>query len=385
MFLNVVTLVMVLAITFLHSIFGLFSGLINVFCTVLSVAVAFGFYEALNGFVTAQFGLHPAYSEPVCLVGLFLVTLIVTRTLADNYIRGNVKLPAALDWGGAAVCGFINAELIVGVLALGVMMLPLGGRVLSFSRYERVSEARDPDHPELARFERERLWTRCDEFAAGLFELLSAGSLRHSSTAFADVYPDFPDAVFFSTNTVQPESSPSVYRDSKAGDGFTRGLQVEKWWVTDKAVETRYREDVPSERNPDPRYVRKTFQPAAGKKLIAVRLKLNKSSADHQKHAYTHLFRPTMLRLVGTDGDKPAQYVARILGNVDSELGDALRLVDYDNNLEVDGNGSPQIDAYFEVDEDFVPRFVEYRRHARAALLGTQESEVAPGEWNLVA
>lgn len=367
MALNLTTLVLVAAITFMHSIFGFFSGVINVFCTVISVSVALGFYEALNNFVTSQVTLHPAYTEPACLMVLFIATIIVTRTLADNYIRGNVKVPAVVDWGGGAVCGFINAQLFVGMIVLGVSMLPLGGRVLQFSRYDRDPYEKNAEHPELPRFDHNHLWTRSDEFTVALFNMLSSGSLK-GSTAFASVYPRFCDDIFFSTNTVQEQSSPTAYRDSKAGDGFKNGLKVDKWWEETAPVETRYREEVPSERNPTPALSRVTFKPAGGMKLIGVRLTLNKSAADVQDRIYRHLFRPTMLRLVGTRGGKPQDYVARILANADKNIGEALRLVDYDDNFSLEASGNVSIDAYFEVDDDFVPHFVEYRRHARAAL-----------------
>lgn len=367
MALNITALLLVLAITFMHSIFGFFSGLINLFCTVISVVVALGFYEALNEFITGQFGLHPAYTEPICLVGLFIITIIVVRTLADNYVRGNVKVPAAVDWAGGAVCGFINAQLFVGILVLSVLMLPLGGRVIQFSRYERNPDERDFDHPDTARFDRQQLWTRSDEFAVGLFNLISGGSMR-GSTAFASVYPDFCDAVFFSTNTVQAESSPSTYRDKKDGDGFEGGLKVDKWWVEKGPVDVRYREETPTRRNPTPAYKRRTFEPASGKKLIAARLVLRKPSADRQKRELRHLFRPTMLRLVGARGDNPEQYAARIIANADERIGGKHRLVDYDNNFSLPASGNVRIYAYFEVDQDFQPAFVEYRRHARAPM-----------------
>ena len=86
--------------------------MINVFCSVISVVVAFGFFEVVNGLITGQIGLHPAYTEPACIVGLFLITFIVLRTLADTYLRGNVKLPAIVDFAGGGVCGLINAQFI---------------------------------------------------------------------------------------------------------------------------------------------------------------------------------------------------------------------------------------------------------------------------------
>ena len=377
MALNIIALVMVLAITFMHAIFGFFSGLINVFCTIASAVIAFGFYEALNGFITKSFELHPGYTEPVCLIVLFIVSIVVLRTLADNYIRGNVKLPAVVDWAGAGVCGFINAQIFVGMLVLGVLMLPLGGNVLGYSAWVRNEyNETDDDHRQLIRFDRKHLWTRSDEFAAGLFNLISGGSMR-GTTTFASVYPDFSEAVYFSTNTVQPESSPSPHRKDRGRDqdGFTKGLDVEGWWEEAGPIEGRYQKEVPTRRQPTPDYERVTFEPAQGKRLIGTRLRLNQFAADRDKRTSLHLFRPTMLRLVGTSRGTPQHYVPRIIANADPRIGGAHRIVDFDNNFSLPAQTEHPIYAYYEVDEDFRPRFVEYRRHARAKVPAQPEEE----------
>jgi hypothetical protein len=375
--LNIVALVMVLAITFMHSIFGFFSGIINAFCVIASAAIAFGFYEAVNDLVTKSFALHPGYTEPICLIALFIVSIVVLRTLADNYIRGNVKLPPVVDWGGAGVCGFVNAQVFVGMLILGVQMLPLGGRVLGYSAWQRSEYGdNDADHPQLIKFERNHLWTRPDEFTAGLFKLLSNGSLR-GTTAFASVYPDFTEAVYFSTNTVQRDSTPSPYRKERGrdDDGFAKGLRIDGWWEEAGPIEGRYRREAPTERQPAPDYSRVTFEPAPGKKLIGTRLRLNASAADKDNRSPIHLFRPTMLRLVGTANGKPQHYAARIIANADARLEGRHRIVDYDNNFSLPGTFSEAIYAYYEVDEAFRPAFVEYRRHARAAVPAQPEED----------
>ncbi|GEM_PF-1455602 len=369
--LNIISLALVLAITFMHSIFGFFSGLINVVCTIASVAVAFGFYEKVTDLVTAQLGLNAAYAAPAALVLLFVIAFAILRTLADNYIRGNVRVPAALDWAGAVLCGIINAQLIVGVAVIAIMMLPLRSAekstVLGFVRYERVPEERDPDHGELVKFERHNLWLRSDEFTVGLVNLLSGGSLR-GKTTFREVYPDFVEAVYDSANTVQPESSPAPYRDKKGGDGFKKGIAVGSWWVETKPINARYAKGVPTAKKPDPGFQRIVFKPAPGKKLIGMEIVLKKASADRDKRSFAHVFRPTMLRLVGRVGDQPVQVTPRILGNVDERLKGGLRVVDPDTNCEVPGSGRNVIYAYFEVDEAFKPTFLEYRRFARAPV-----------------
>lgn len=370
MALQVTCLLLVLAITFMHSIFGFFSGIINFFCTVIAVCVSLGFYEALSGAVVKGLELSPGYTEPIVLMLLFILSLSLLRFAADNLIRGNVQIPPWMDWGGAGLFGFLNAQLIVGMLAIGTLMLPLGGSVLMFERYVRTDETVNG----LAKFERRSLWTRPDEMTIGLFELLSGGSLK-GQRAFATVYPSFADNIFYSTNTVQPESTVAPYRDKK-GDGWTRGLSVEGWWEVTGDVDCRYRKEVPTEKNRQPPIAPQQYKPQPGFKLIAVRLGLDPSSGDRNRSAVTHLFRPTMLRVVGTLNGRPVDYVARIIGNADSLIGGKNRLCDLDTNFAVDGASKVEIDAYFEVEDGFVPEFVEYRRHARAALTG--EAAKAP-------
>ena len=65
MVLNICALLFVLGITFMHSLFGLFSGIINVFCTITALAVAFGCAEPLTRAVTGNVPVPPEYVPAV--------------------------------------------------------------------------------------------------------------------------------------------------------------------------------------------------------------------------------------------------------------------------------------------------------------------------------
>jgi hypothetical protein len=143
---------------------------------------------------------------------------------------------------------------------------------------------------------------------------------------------------------------------------------VEAWWEETGPIEGRYRKEVPTRRQPTPDYERVTFEPAPGEKLIGTRLQLDATAADHDEHATLQLFRPTMLRLVGTTRGTPQQYVPRIIANADRQISGGYRIVDFDNNFSLPGNPEGPIYAYYEVDRDFQPRFLEYRRHARVKM-----------------
>jgi hypothetical protein len=388
MILNVAALVLVLGITFLHSTFGFYSGLVNLFCSVTALAVAFGYFEALTDFASTQIDLPTSYIEPASLVVLFAVTLIVLRTLADRFLRGNVRVPQYIDWAFGAACGFVNAQICVGVLALGFLMLPWGGRVAMYQRYERAPEDRK-DEAGRIEFVRQGLWLGSDSFAAGLFNLLSSGSLK-SDTRFASVYPDFPEWVAWTGNTVQTESFTSPLRD-KDGDGFKNGVKVEKWWEQPGKLSpdtTRYRPLVPTRANPKPPYEPRDFGPPPGRKLLGFRLALNRSAADRDKASANHRFRPTQIRLVGDvkmpdETLEPRQYVPQVLRGADPAIESNYRIVDIDNNFCLAAGSDVKFDLYFEVDERFQPRFVEYRRNARAVPPGKPEK--APPEETAAA
>lgn len=374
MILNLIALILVLLITMMQTIFGLFSGIINLVCTIVAALVAFGFFEPASAMLI-QNGIHPAYAEPCVLLGLFVLTLLGLRTAADNLIRGNVTLPPALDWGGAGVLGFINGQICVGMLIISVLLLPIGGRVMTFSRYERAPDEQNPDRADLALFERRALWLRSDDFTIALVNMLSGGSMS-SGTAFASVYPSFTDWVFYSGNTVQWESTPAPYRDKK-GDGAKNGLEVKSWWEQTDPVIARYRKDPPTVEKPYPPYsTDKTVAPLAGMKFVGVRIELKPAAADRDGSIQLHLFRPTMIRLVGDAADSPMHFTPIMLAGVDQKIEGKPRLVDPDNNfrLAVDEN---IVDAYFETPEDFTPRFVEYRRHARAATTNAEPVKLA--------
>lgn len=365
MVMNIIALLLVLAITFFQSTFGLFSGMINVMCTITAVCIAFGYFEPLNDFLTLSMGWHPGYTLAASFVLLFVVSLIILRTLADNFIRGNVRFPQYVDWGGAAVCAFINAQCCVGVMVLALMMLPFGGRVFMFQRYERQEDSAEE------RFQRNSIWLKSDEFVAGLFQLLSSGSMS-GTTAFATIYPDFPEWVSLTAFTVQPESIPAPLRDR--GDGH-KDLKIGKWWEQTTPVAAQFRDQIPTRMNPDPKYAGMNHAPPAGSKLIGVQVDLTRASADRDKSGVNHRFRPGQFRIVGDQNGRPRQYIPKIISGADTIIGGLPRIVEYDTNFSVPVEEDAKFDLYFEVDSAFQPRFIEYRRFARTALTPDAQSK----------
>lgn len=400
MVLNLFATLFVLALVFLHSIYGLYSGLMNLFCTLTALAVAFGFHETLNEFVVGTFHLPGTYTAPFAVLVPFCLTLLVLRLAADNLLRGNVRVPMYVDWGGAAVCGFVNAQICIGVLVLSFLMLPWGGRVMKYQGLERDERGRTYAEvrvtPELRRqdgriaFHDSGLWLKSDRMAVGLFNLLSNGSLR-GDTQFASVYPDFSAWVWWTQNQIQNESLTAPLWTEQL-NGYENGINVVSWWdygpekrTPLSSTYTQYQSERPYRDNPKPQFKRMSYEVQEGQRLIGVRVRLLPASADRYQDSGLHRFRPTNLRVVGDvvfpDGSRaPRHYFAQVLGGAELKLEPPtdLRIVDPDSDFSLPDQ--VEIDAYFEVDRDFAPRFVEYRRYARAPLTAAQLLERPPTE-----
>lgn len=380
MVLQILVLCLVLAITFLNSMYGLFSGLINMACAIIAMVISLGFFEPAVNMATSMVGWPtPSYLAPMVLVLLYVVSLLVMRLIADMYIRGNIAVPMYVDWIGGGLCGFVIAQISVGILIFGFLMLPFGDRVAMYSRYVRS----DDSGPEgRVKFDRVDFWTNSDGFTAGLFSMLSSGSLS-GQTEFSSVYPDFAKWVSWTSNTVQEESATVPLR-GKDGDGFKDGVRVVTWWEGAKEgiPDSRYRRELATRETPEPAYKKQTYQPEPGNKLLGMRLELDRSARDSDEPSGTHRFRPTMLRIVGTLGDGASaryqDYPARLLRGADPKIQNAWRVADIDNNFAFGEGSTAQVDVYFEVPEDFSPSFVEYRRFARTPIASAQRAEAEP-------
>lgn len=353
----------VIGITAMQAMHGLFSGMIMVMCSIVAAVVALGFFEPLNDFAS-QYIKHPNYAAPGVLVASFLLTLIILRLAADSLLRGNIRLPRYLDLGGSIACGFVSAQIVTGILMMGLLMLPLGERVMMYEAIETRDGLDADGRPE---FKRVKLWTNPNGFTASLVGTLSGGSLR-AETEFNDVYPDFSQWVAWTGNTVQVHTYTAPTRDK--GDGF-KALKVAKSWEQVGGVEARYRTSEPRRSIPAV-YEDRTYRAEAGRRLIGVTLEMGEATLDRGEEGrqVSHRFRPTMLRIVGKIRGRPVQYFAKIIGNADENAGGRLRIANMKDNFATKAADGPTttIDAYFEVDQDFTPAFVEYRRFARAGL-----------------
>ena len=166
-----------------------------------------------------------SYGQALALVGLFVITLLSLRAVADNVVTGNMTFPWQIERLGGATLGFFTGIIIVGVVLIAWQMMPfspglLAGGYQDFYGLTPTLEDRPADTPEsvwkrMARVSQINLavsppaqdswasYNRYDEkmrlqaapfpyadgFASGLVKALSNGSIG-SGQSFAQVHRD---------------------------------------------------------------------------------------------------------------------------------------------------------------------------------------------------
>ncbi len=127
--------ILLLAIVGFQVIQGLYSSVIMALLTTVSALVAFGFYEIIGeNFLYATQG---AYADAATLMGLFVVTLMILRTLSDKFLPRNITVSQLVDRIVGGVVGLYTGMIIAGVFAISVMMLPLGPSILGWQQYDK--------------------------------------------------------------------------------------------------------------------------------------------------------------------------------------------------------------------------------------------------------
>jgi len=178
--------VLILGIAFYQVVQGLFSALVMSVLTVLCAAAGFALYEPLAELVRPY---QPAHADAGALIAIFIISLLVLRTLTDKFIPGNVVLGIWPDRIVGGALGIITGMILVGVLMVALQLLPFGASVMTYEPFDdslQRSSALAPFY--------------CDEFVLGFMKILSRGSLS-STRRFEDVHDDLLLDSFCTRNT----------------------------------------------------------------------------------------------------------------------------------------------------------------------------------------
>lgn len=374
MLLSLLFLILLLAIAFSQATQGFFSALIMTVLTVCCCALAVTTHDWIAANALAPYW-KPDFAHPLALGVTFGLSLLILRLAFDRLIRRSCLLPAWVDRTGGIVCGLITAEIMVGIIAVCVQMIPFGGPVLGYTRATPVSRARSSGEQTPPKSDEEEnelcFQLKPDRFAMATATFLSGGVLSGNRSFYLD-NPDLVQAVGW-VNAVPA----AVSRFAKP-----KSISI----VGTDTVQAVYRLVPGNEKEKTPAtYELIDNVPKKGMELRMVRVQLTNAAKDERK---MHTFTPRQFRVVGKlpESSLYKQFVPIAIQQEDASepTNHHIRFV------KVRGGDSPvldepiiprgddnQVEVVFELPKGFEPSFLEYKRGARAPL---SFSEASPGQ-----
>ncbi len=369
MWVPLIFVILLFAVVFFQSTQGLFGAMIMMVLTLCCAAFAYGSFDWVAAEFLATYW-KPDMAHAVSLAALFGVPLLITRLIFDKLVRRSCLLPAMIDKVGGGVCGLITGMVMVGVAGTVFQMAPLGETALGFSRFDvavRDAHSGSPGSPPDIHAPERGLWLSPDRFAARVAAMMSDGVFSGRESFYRD-YPDFIQAVGW-VNTINS----AVSRFAPPGS-----LSV----VSSAPVEVVYRltpgddkRDIADQYDP--------ISPQGGHEFQMVRVKFSSAAVDKNK---THLFSLRQFRLVGDEGDAVRQYfpIATQQRDISQSIDRHVSIKRYGTNdwpvvdelIKPRKDHSNEVELVFELPTSFEPRFIEYKRCARAKVSFSNEIPV---------
>lgn len=191
MFMNLLTIAIVLGLGYLWVTRGFFSSLLHLGCVVAAGAIAFGVWEPVSLFLlqkAPQSGFFAFVGDAAWGLGLalpFAISLSLLRVATDKLAPGNIIINDTYDSIGGGICGAGIGLITAGIFVLSVGFLRLPA---NFMGYQPVKMANQGN----LEFQG-GLWLPADRLTAGFYNMLSQNTLS-TGTPLAYYYPDLAAA-----------------------------------------------------------------------------------------------------------------------------------------------------------------------------------------------
>jgi len=328
---------------------GLFSSLIMAVLSIVSAMVALNYYEPLAALLT-DLGMASFGPKTISLLGVFVLTLLLLRELADRFIRGNMKFPQGIDRVGSTVFAIISSLTISGMVALGFQSLPLSATIMGFERCPKL------DTPS----EDKRLYPMGDAFVLSTFAKASNYCFA-GTNSFQQVHPNMLRELYL--NRV-------VAKDHKGSrqEAGSNAISIDKNKVRFINHEISYDKS------------QKKLEPGNGEVFLAVQLKIksgtgkrgDRGAADVDKAIRFALCHVRMVGFNPDDKSSPgiSRYPIGKLSNNDRTVTNGK--LDSGNYFKKNAT----VDLLFKWPEkikETPPLFVEFKRSARADMPSIKE------------
>jgi hypothetical protein len=212
MILGIVVLLLVGGVTYWHYAQGFFSATFSAISAVLAAVLAVSYHEVLVKSLLR--GAMADYANAMMLAALFALLYIILRTIFDNMVPGNIRLPLYVDRVGGAVMGLIAALFTAGIFALSAQAMPFGPAVGGYARYAlddnrelqvmpgggnrkidvQVEDQLKEDHFDPAT--KKSLLIPADDVVLAAVQRLSDGGSLAGDQPLSAVHPNYADELF---------------------------------------------------------------------------------------------------------------------------------------------------------------------------------------------
>lgn len=359
MWLSLFCLALITGIAFFQSIHGLFSSLVFCVWTMVCTAIAFATYQYVAfEFLMDLLASKSDFASPIALVLCFAIPLIGGRLALDHFIKRAGLLAAMVDRIGGLFFGVITAFLLVGVLATAIQMLPFGGSVLGFSRFDPNGPGADKEHEHA-------IWLSPDRFAVGVASMLSSGvfSYGDGKRSLRADHPDLLTEIGWSQTAVAADSRHLAKPGAISKPSVAISDYVYTKVLAGRDTELEYEGAYPKD----------------GHEFWLVAFVPGRDAKDPDDE---HRFTLPQIRMVGQRDQRLEQYIPVAVR--DSEDVDQVHITDIRDGAKTQSvlfrlwepGPDGEIKVTFEVPEGFQPQYLVYKTGAWARMRAPRPDEV---------
>jgi uncharacterized membrane protein required for colicin V production len=156
-----------LGLTYVLTSEGLWGAAVMFFNVLFAAMIAFNFYEPLATLIDST-GINWGFSDTLCLLGLFCITLVILRMTTETIAPAMVRFPMPVYHAGRLIFGFGAAALTMAVIILSYHTAPVHKKIF----FTIVYDSKPPFGLGL-----DHLWLGFFQYETGaVFSRLGAGS-----------------------------------------------------------------------------------------------------------------------------------------------------------------------------------------------------------------
>jgi hypothetical protein len=132
---NLVIVLLILGMTWALMSEGLWGAALMFFNVLFAGILAFNFYEPLAALLDST-GIGWGFSDTLCLLGIFLVALVILRLTTETLAPAMVRFPTPIYHIGRIFFGLAGSVVTIAILLLGFETAPVHQKVFNVIDYK---------------------------------------------------------------------------------------------------------------------------------------------------------------------------------------------------------------------------------------------------------